>query len=249
MNPTPATVTVTREQDRPPIVVGLVSISPASPEDSALIEALKDRGAIVHEPALLVDAVPETLLHKVDVLLVAARVLDANVSGLIRRISGLSSPYLIVLSEADDVVDRIVALELGADDFLHRDSDPREILARAKSLVRRGAQRLNRVGRSMLGQSGKSWVLDDVGRLLRSPLGSVCELSRRDVELIDALVDESREVLSVETYSAEGNCLRVAVSRLRRKFRKVSAEPLPIRNVWGSGYAFDAPLERFPATV
>jgi DNA-binding response OmpR family regulator len=232
------------DPDDQPIVVGLMSISQDAPEATSLREALEDRGAVVHDWTLSANLVPESSLREADVLLVSARVLDSSVSALIRRISALSSPYLIVLSETDDVVDRIVALELGADDFISSASDPREILARAKSLMRRGAQRQTRMSRPMMGDASRSWILNDVSRLLRSPTGTVCELSRRDVELIEALVDETTSVLSVEKYSAEANSLRVSISRLRRKFRKVSQEPLPIRNIWGLGYAFDAPLER-----
>lgn len=245
MNPKPVSAARPTASDEQTIVLGLVSVGHDRPEATALRLALEDRGAIVHSWPLSADALPDAALHQSDVLLVTARVMDSNVSSLILRISALPSPYLIVLSETDDVVDRIVALELGADDFLGRDSDPREILARAKSLVRRGAQRRGEPGSPPLPDDApRSWVLNDVSRLLRSPAGTVCELSKGDVELIDALVEEPTEVLSVEKHSAEANNLRVSISRLRRKFRKVSSEHLPIRNIWGMGYAFDAPLKR-----
>lgn len=222
-----------------------MSVGHDRPEATALREALEARGAVVHDWPLSADALPDSALRQADVLLVAARVMDSSVSSLILRISTLPSPYLIVLSETDDVVDRIVALELGADDFLKRDSDPREILARAKSLIRRGAQRRSDYrSPDKPDDTARSWVLNDVSRLLHSPAGTVCELSRGDVELIDALSEETTDILSVEKHSPQANNLRVSISRLRRKFRKVSSEHLPIRNIWGMGYAFDAPLKR-----
>lgn len=223
--------------------MALAALGDESHEAATLRGALEDRGAIVHDWPLAADASPDFPLPHTDVLLVSARVLDAEVSALIRKVGALPAPYLIVLSETGDVVDRIVALELGADDFLRRDSDPREILARARSLIRRGAQR--DVGpSSAFPHAPAPWVLNDVNRLLKSPTGTVCELSRGDVNLIDALVDGPSDVFSVDKDSAKANSLRVSISRLRCKFRKISSEDLPIRNIWGLGYAFDAPLQR-----
>lgn len=224
------------------MLLGLASVGEENPESGMLREALENRGAIVQDWPLTPEAGPPP---PADVLLVEARVLDVRVSALIQKVGALPSPYLIVLSETGDVVDRIVALEMGADDFLRRDSDAREIIARAKSLIRRGAQRRGQSGSGDAPDATpRAWVLNEVSRLLRSPAGTVCELSRGDVQLIDALVEEPSEVFTVDKDSAQANSLRVSISRLRRKFRKVSAEELPIRNIWGLGYAFDAPLER-----
>lgn len=228
-----------------PIFIGMTSVGDDTAEAAALREALEDRGATVHDWPLEAGDSEGLPTPYTDVLLVTAKVLDARLSALIQKVGRQASPYLIVLSESGDIVDRIVALELGADDFLNRDTDPREILARAKSLVRRGAQRNGRpAANDHDDEEAHAWVLNDVSRLLRSPSGTVCVLSRGDIELIDALVDEPSDVLCMEKDSAQANSLRVSISRLRRKFRKVSSEDLPIRNIWGLGYAFEAPLKR-----
>lgn len=232
-----------------PISIGLASVGDGSVELAALREALESRGAIVHDSGVQGDPFNSVPPPRPDVLLVIARVLDAKLSALIQQIGRQASPYLIVLLESGDIVDRIVALELGADDFLDRHSDPREILARAKCLVRRGVQRSEErpTAANDRTEEAQSWVLNDASRLLRSPSGNVCILSRGDVELIDALVAEPFDVLSREKDSPEANGLRVSISRLRRRFRKVSSEELPIRNIWGLGYSFEAPLKRVSA--
>lgn len=227
-----------------PIFIGLASIEGNDAEAAVLREALEDRGAAVHDWPLNTRSPVGLDAPEIDVLLVTAKMFDSRLSTLIQDVGRQASPYLIVLSESGDVVDRILALELGADDFLRRESDPREILARAKCLMRRDAQRDGRPLSHTLRKEAPSWILNDVSRLLCSPGGTVCELSRRDIELIDALVDEPSDVLSMEKDSAEANGLRMSISRLRRKFRKVSTEDLPIRNIWGVGYAFEAPLKR-----
>lgn len=217
-----------------------------TPADAmALRDALEARGAdFIHAPPSA-EVAPDAPWLDADVLLVTARLLDARVSALIETVSAKASPFVIVLSETGDFFDRIRALELGADDFLRRDSDPREILARANSLIRRGAQRRSG-GVDAVNDDG-SWVLNDVSRILRSPTGTVCELSKGDVRLIGALAEEDIDILTAQKDPAQVNSLRVSISRLRRRFRKVSAEDLPIRNIWGLGYSFDAPLRRISA--
>ena len=225
-----------------PILMAMVSFGDTPAETRALQTALEARGAAFQDLSADAEAVTEASLD-IDVLLVTARVLDARVSALIEQVSAQASPFLIVLSESGDFVDRIRALELGADDFLRRDSDPREILARAKSLMRRGAQRHSLPAGGLSDEDG-AWVLNDVSRVLRSPTGTVCELSKGDVKLIGALVEDHGDVYAVNKDPSQVNSLRVSISRLRRRFKKVSAEDLPIRNIWGLGYAFDAPLRR-----
>lgn len=228
-----------------PISIGLASVGDGAAGVAVLREALEGRGAIVHDWPVETAAPNGIPAPCPDVLLVSAKVLDAKLSTLIQQIGRQASPYLIVLLESGDIVDRIVALELGADDFLNHHSDPREVLARAKCLVRRGVQRNERPApNGNRAEEAQSWVLNDVSRLLKSPSGNVCVLSRGDVELIDALVSEPFDILSMEKDSPEANGLRVSISRLRRRFRKVSSEELPIRNIWGLGYAFEAPLKR-----
>jgi len=221
----------------------MTSIGDESPEAFMLRQALEDRGAVV-EDWPVESSGQTTFPSRTDVLLVTAKVLDARVSALIRSVGAQPSPYLIVLSETGDLMDRINALELGADDFLTRDSDPREILARARSLMRRGAQRLEGLNDNVAHENDGAWVLNDISRLLQSPSGVVCELSKSDIKLIDALVETPSEVVKNDKDPVKANNMRVAISRLRRRFRRFSAEDLPIRNVWGRGYAFDAPLKR-----
>ena len=249
MNALPSMTEFTSAADPRGILMAMTSVGEDSAEPAALRRALEDRGVTVQD-WIAADAYPaDGAVCDADVLLVTARMLDSRVSALIQKVGSQASPFVIVLSEDDDIIDRIVALELGADDFLRRDSDPREIVARARSLMRRGAQRSGRPTAMFEEElvDDACWVLNDVTRQLRSPKGGVCSLSKGDIELIDALAEGPSDVLSMDRTTTQANTLRVSISRLRSRFRKVSTEQLPIRNIWGVGYTFDAPLKRISA--
>lgn len=237
----------TPAESAPALLLAMTTVDDGADRSSDLRRALGDRGVTVRDwTAPDLGAADDATALKADVLLVTARTLDARVSALIQTLGAQPSPFMIVLSDADDVVDRIVALELGADDVLPLDSHPREILARARGLMRRRAQQM---GHSLISDraAANTWVLNDVTRQLRSPMGAVCSLSKGDIDLINALADEPSDVYSLDRNSTDANTLRVAISRLRSRFRKVSSEELPIRNIWGAGYAFDASLQRISA--
>lgn len=228
-----------RLPDTSSVSVALMDFARTPQRTRRLRESLVARGAdfALAEPSTSVPA--DAAWLEADVLLVSTRLLDPRIAALVETVSERASPFVIVLSETGDLTDRIRALEAGADDFLQSDTDPREILARMRALQRRGAQRRGEVGPV----AGDHWVLDVRGRTLRSPLGSLCELSKGDVRLISALAEDDH-MLTPQRGPAEVNSLRVSISRLRRRFRRFSAEELPVRNVWGSGYVFDAPLVR-----
>ncbi len=232
-------------RDKQAIRVAMTFVGGDRATEEPLRRSLEERGAIVHDWALRGDGPAGQPASETDVLLINTPLLDARVSALIQKVAAQPAPFLIILSDSDDVIDRIVALELGADDYLTNDSDPREILARARSLVRRGAQRGDRQSRQDAEAAAGEWILNDVTRVLQSPSGATCPLAKGDVDLISALTDADRDICAAGSNTAHtANSLRVSISRLRRRFGKVSTEPLPIRNVWGLGYTFDAPLRR-----
>ncbi len=179
-------------RDRQAIRMAMAFVGGDRAAEEPLRRSLEERGAIIKDWAPRAEGLgghtaPDS---DTDVLLINTPLLDARVSALIQKVAALPAPFMIVLSDSDDVVDRIVALELGADDYLTNDSDPREILARARSLIRRGAQRRDVQPRPADGE----WVLNDVTRVLQSPSGATCPLAKGDVDLISALTDDGRDI-------------------------------------------------------
>jgi two-component system OmpR family response regulator len=130
-------------------------------------------------------------------------VLDVMLPGedglqICRRLSGANGPPVIMLSAMGEETDRIVGLELGADDYLPKPCNPRELLARVRAVLRRrGEPRFNE------GELGAQcefagWRLDLVRRELRSPDGVVVNLSGGEFSLLRALVERPERVLTRE---------------------------------------------------
>jgi two-component system, OmpR family, response regulator len=189
-------------------------------------------------------------------------VLDVMMPGedglsVLRGLDRDSAPPVIILSVIGEEVDRIVGLEMGADDYIAKPANPRELLARIRSVLRRQGGRPAPAGapaaRSWLRFAG--WRLDPVGRELIDPDEVVVNLSDGEFRLLMALAEHPRRVLSRDFLldasrgvNAEhfDRAIDVQISRLRRKLQRAEGrggEEL-IRTVRNEGYMFTADVER-----
>jgi two-component system OmpR family response regulator len=159
------------------------------------------------------------------------------------------TPPVLMLTARGDTMSRVVGLELGADDYLAKPFEPRELVARLQALVRRankGGQglaediRLLRFGR---------WRFDRMTRQLITAEDVGIALSSAEFRLLGAFVQRPGRVLSrdqlIELTRAPGvevndRSIDLAVSRLRAKLGDTAREPSLIRTVRGEGYLFDA---------
>jgi len=169
-----------------------------------------------------------------------------------RRVSAEPGPAIIMLSAMGEETDRIVGLELGADDYLPKPCNPRELLARVRAVLRRRQD-----GRDT-GELGAAcefagWRLDLVRRELRAPAGAVVNLTSGEFSLLRAFVDRPQRVLTRDQLldSARGpesdaydRAIDVQISRLRRKLEDGSNGQELIRTVRNEGYIFDAKVGR-----
>ena len=186
--------------------------------------------------------------------LVVMDVVLARVNGLsllqdIRR----SGPMpVMILSHRAEAADRIVGLELGADDYLSKPCEPRELLARARAILRRLPERRLRPAGSQPGVPVGRWELRRDERRLVSADDESVALSASEYRLLSAFMAAPRMVLSREHLMthARGRELHtldrgidLLVSRLRRKLEDDSAATPMIRTVRGRGYLFE-PLVR-----
>ena len=194
-----------------------------------------------------------------DVLLLDLMLPDANGLDLCRWVRSSSALPIIMLTAQGDPASRIVGLELGADDYLPKPFEPRELVARIGAVLRRcGSARgtsaapanepSTRVG-------FKGWVFDRLSRELRSPQQVVVALSSAEFRLLSAFIDHPRRVLSrdrlLDLSRSSGadvtdRAIDLAVSRLRQKLADSPREPALIRTVRGEGYAFDADVDALP---
>jgi len=162
-----------------------------------------------------------------------------------------SAPPIIMLSAMGEDTDRIVGLELGADDYLAKPCNPRELLARVRAVLRRIEQR-NAGSATAAGCEFAGWRLDLVRRELRSPQGVVVHLSSGEFGLLRVFVDRPQRVLTRDQLLelARGpdsavfdRAIDVQISRLRRKLDDSGGQDL-IRTVRNEGYMFTAKVKR-----
>ncbi len=161
-------------------------------------------------------------------------------------------PILMLTAVAEDT-DRIIGLEIGADDYLTKPFNPRELLARIRAVLRRaeGAGSAADPVEGVLIFSG--WRLDPARRELRDPQGVLIELTAGEFGLLMALVERPRRVLSRDrlldlTKGRDAQpfdrSIDVQVSRLRRKIEPDPKNPDMIKTVRSGGYIFTLPVER-----
>jgi two-component system OmpR family response regulator len=169
---------------------------------------------------------------------------------LCRRLRATSSVPVIMLTALAEHTDRVVGLELGADDYLTKPFDQRELLARVKAILRRvGASALNPKSdgtRPVLCFAG--WSLDIGRRELRSAdNNSLVFLSGGEFDLLLTFVEHPNRALSREqlidlargsTHIAFDRSIDVQVSRLRYKLEQDPRNPSLIRTIRGAGYMF-----------
>lgn len=167
-----------------------------------------------------------------------------------RRIRASSSVPVIMLTARGSEIDRVVGLEMGADDYLTKPFSTHELLARIRALLRR-ANMTSRTPRDLrparLSFSG--WKLDLGGRRLRSADGAAVPLTSGEFELLVAFCEHPRRVLTREQLldltrgRAAGlfdRSIDIQVSRLRRKIEDDPKDPLIIQTVRAGGYIFTA---------
>jgi DNA-binding response OmpR family regulator len=158
-----------------------------------------------------------------------------------KKVRESSRVPIIMLTARGDVADRVLGLELGADDYLPKPFEPRELVARIHAVLRRGSATIPgeslRVGNLTLDLDARTAVLD--GRSL--------DLTTTEFELLVLFVRQrgralTRERILDEIHGLEGESfdrsIDVAVSRLRRKLGDDPKSPTFIKTLWGRGYCF-----------
>ena len=185
-------------------------------------------------------------------------VLDVMMPGedglsICRRLAAQNGPPVIMLSAMGEETDRIVGLELGADDYLPKPCNPRELLARVRAVLRRRHEPRGAVADGAVGAGCgfAGWWLDLVRRELRSPQGVVVNLSSGEFSLLRAFVERPQRVLTRDQLldlargresEAYDRAIDVQISRLRRKLDDSAGEL--IRTVRSEGYMFTAKVTR-----
>jgi two-component system, OmpR family, response regulator len=173
---------------------------------------------------------------------------------LCRDLRRKSATPVIMLTARGDDTDRIVGLEVGADDYLAKPFNPRELLARIRAVLRRSGGEAGEAAGARSGRMFDGWRVDLLRRELTNPDGALVDLSGAEFDMLLAFLDSPNRVLSrerlletVRNRQADvfDRSVDVLVSRLRRKLEGGSADAHPlIKTVRGAGYLFLPRVER-----
>jgi DNA-binding response OmpR family regulator len=176
-----------------------------------------------------------------DVLVLDVMLPDMDGLAVCRKVRETSRIPIIMLTARGDVSDRIVGLEMGADDYLPKPFEPRELVARIQAVLRRGASS-DGEGSLRIGTLDVSWATRSVRRE-----GQDLELTTAEFELLGLLLRNRGHILSRERildeirgidWAVYDRSIDVLVSRLRQKLRDDAKRPHLIRTVRGTGYIF-----------
>jgi two-component system OmpR family response regulator len=158
---------------------------------------------------------------------------------------------IIILTGRSDTVDRIIGLEIGADDYVVKPVHLRELHARIKSIMRR-SRSPNGPAADRLRFRFSGWLLDTSARELFSPTGEHIQLTAGEFNLLFAFVSHpnqllSRDQLLDQTRGRNANpfdrTIDVQIARLRRKLNEDPKEPRLIKTVRAVGYMLTVPVE------
>jgi DNA-binding response OmpR family regulator len=189
----------------------------------------------------------------VDLIVLDLKLKGEDGMGLARRLRDESAIPIIMLTGRAEEADRVMGLELGADDYLTKPFSPRELLARIRTILRRRRAEV-RQGRpeGIRAYRFDGWELNLNTRRLVSPEGKSVPLSNGEFSLLVVLLGAPSRILSrdqlldlsrLHNDEVYNRSVDVQIMRLRRKIEKDPAEPRYIRTERGAGYLFGVPVE------
>jgi two-component system OmpR family response regulator len=192
---------------------------------------------------------------EVDLLLLDLKLANEDGLELMRRLGVRSDvPIIVVTGHRRDETDRVVGLELGADDYLLKPFGLRELLARVRAVLRRAeaAEGRTHLKRKRARYRFAGWEVDLRARRLVSPARETVPLTAGEFNLLVAFLRSPQQVLSREQLLAASRVhdeevfdrsVDIQILRLRRKLEADPSEPRLIRTERGAGYIFAAPVE------
>jgi two-component system, OmpR family, aerobic respiration control protein ArcA len=183
-------------------------------------------------------------------------VMDINLPGkngliLARELKKNSELGLIFLTGRDSDIDKVLGLEIGADDYLTKPFNPRELTIRARNILTRISQSNNEVDTTIL--KFNQWHLDSNSRKMTSPNGSVVSIPRGEFRALRLLIKNAGQIVTRQQLIKEmtGRDLRendrtvdVTIRRLRKHFECDNNSPELINTIHGEGYRFVGSLEQ-----
>lgn len=187
-----------------------------------------------------------------DLCLVDLGLPDMDGLTLVRELWADARFGVVILTGRGGLTDRVLGLELGADDYIVKPFEPRELVARVNSVIRRREQLLA-TSTPTLGSCARfgDWCFDSGSLTLTAADGRSEVLTAAEAELLLALLKAPKRVLSREQLQGDAadtgdfpfdRTIDVRISRIRKKIEKDPKEPRLIKTVYGAGYLFASPV-------
>ena len=182
--------------------------------------------------------------------------LDLRLSGedgftLAREVRARHNVPIVMISGKGDMIDRVVGLELGADDYIAKPFHMREVLARVRAVLRRYAPTEPAPVQQQAEKSERyefdGWTLDIARRELKTPEGEICDLTTAELNLLVVLVkrpgrvlsrDDLMDLLKGHDWTPLDRSIDGLVARLRKKVERGNETPQLVKTVRGVGYVF-----------
>jgi len=232
-------------------------------DEAALREPLADylvrQGFAAEQAASAAEARARLAAELYDIVLLDIMMPGEDGLSLCRHLVEARQLPVIFLTARGEATDRIVGLEIGADDYVVKPFDPRELVARIRSVLRRAA-RVPGIAESAAADqfhyTFDGWRLDPLRRRLTDREDAVVAISSAEFRLLVAFLDHPRQGLDRDrlldmVQGREAHLFDRAVdnqiSRLRRKIERDSRNPELIQTVWGGGYMLAADVRKLPA--
>jgi two-component system, OmpR family, response regulator len=191
--------------------------------------------------------------YDIDILLLDIMMPGEDGLSLTRDIAANGGPPVILLTAKTEETDRIVGLEIGADDYVVKPFSPRELVARIKVVLRRGSNGIRAVSTAGAVFHFGDWQLRAAEQQLIDPAGVLVPLSSGEYRLLEALVERPGQVLNRDQLldltrgriaGPFDRAVDNQISRLRRKIEPDPKDPTFIRTIWGGGYRFSVEVRR-----
>jgi two-component system, OmpR family, response regulator len=196
------------------------------------------------------EAMQQLETNQIDLIIVDLGLPDMDGLELTRAMKAKSSAGIIILSGRADTTEKVVGLEIGADDYLTKPFEPRELLARARSVLRRADSSVSPVkSNDSENYRFDGWNLNISRRELISPEEKTIELTSGEFDFLKVFVEHPNRVLSrnqildfayTNDSPAYDRSVDIRIARLRKKIERDPKSPQWIKTVRNAGYIFTA---------
>lgn len=222
-----------------------------------LAEYLTGQGFVVTEAESAAAARARLLEERPDIALVDIMMPGEDGLSLTRHLAEAQDLPTILLTARGEATDRIVGLEIGADDYVTKPFEPRELVARIRSVLRRAGKHSPADAEADTAHyEFDGWQLDPLKQRLSDPEGTVVPISTTEFRLLSVFLDHPKQVMHRDRLlemvkgreaHAFDRAVDNQVSRLRRKIEADPRNPRLIQTVWGGGYRLAAEVRRIAA--